>query len=243
MTFYCHISCAILKFRARNNKGSDLLIMGDMLSSILLYFENNMDAYFTMLWRHISISLRVLVISILIGCGVGILCVRFKRRQKWIIGIFQILRIIPSLAVLVLSIRFLGIGIGPAITALTFLAIPPILMNTVAGLEEVPFFMLETAKGMGMTPIQVWIKVRLPLALPLILAGIKTAMVEIIASATIAALIGAGGLGQIIFQGLSVRRTELLLIGGISVAALSLVAALLLDLLDRFFQRYKKGVS
>jgi len=169
----------------------------------------------------------------------GIVCAVFKKHQKWVIGLFQVLRIIPSLAVLVLSIRFFGIGMGPAITALTFLAIPPILMNTMAGLEEVPFFMLETAKGMGMTPLQVWRRVRLPLALPLILAGIKTAAIEIVASATIAALIGAGGLGQIIFQGLSVRRTELLLIGGISVAVLSLTAVFLLDLLDRFIQRYK----
>jgi len=210
-----------------------------MWESIVLYFENNMDAYLIMLQRHIGISLRVLVISVLIGCPMGVLCVIFKKQQKWVIGLFQVLRIIPSLAVLVLSIRFLGIGMGPAMVALAFLAIPPILMNTVAGLEEVPFFMLETAKGMGMTPLQVWVKIRLPLALPLILAGVKTAMVEIVASATIAALIGAGGLGQIIFQGLSVRRTELLLIGGISVALLSLTAVFLLDLLDRFIQRYK----
>ena len=208
-----------------------------MWGDIILYFENNGSAYFTMLQQHINISIRVLVLSLFIGCPVGILCVLFKKQQKWMIGFFQILRIIPSLAVLVLSIRFLGIGIAPAIAALTFLAIPPILMNTVAGLEEVPFFILETAKGMGMTPLQVWLKVRLPLALPLILTGIKTAMVEIVASATIAALIGAGGLGQIIFQGLSVRRTELLLIGGISVAILSLTAVALLDLLGRAIQR------
>jgi len=213
--------------------------MWETWASIILYFENNMDAFLIMLKRHISISLRVLALSILIGCPMGILCVNFKKQQKWVFGLFQVLRIIPSLAVLVLSIRFLGIGIGPAVTALTFLAVPPILMNTVAGLEDVPFFMLETAKGMGMTPLQVWLRVRLPLALPLMLTGIKTATVEIVASATIAALIGAGGLGQIIFQGLSVRRTELLLIGGISVAVLSLVAVLLLDLLDRFLQRYK----
>jgi len=213
--------------------------MREIWDSIILYFESNMDAYLTMLGRHVSISLRVLAISIFIGCSMGILCIILNKQQKWIIGLFQMLRIIPSLAVLVLSIRFLGIGMWPAVTALTFLAIPPILMNTVAGLEEVPFFMLETAKGMGMTPLQVWLRVRLPLAFPLMLAGIKTAMVEIVASATIATLIGAGGLGQIIFQGFSVRRTELLLIGGISVAMLSLTAVFLLDLLDRFIQRYK----
>ena len=213
--------------------------MHEIWGNIILYFETNSNAYFAMLQQHVNISLRVLVIAILIGFPMGILCTIFKKQQKWVVGVFQALRIIPSLAVLVLSIRFLGIGMGPAIVALTFLAVPPILMNTMAGLEEVPTFMLETAKGMGMTALQVWLKVRLPLAFPLILAGVKTATVEIVASATIAALIGAGGLGQIIFQGLSVRRTELLLIGGASVAILSLTAVFLLDLLDRFLQRYK----
>ncbi|MCL2565223.1 MAG: ABC transporter permease [Defluviitaleaceae bacterium] len=213
--------------------------MREIWHNIILYFENNMDVYFTMLQQHLNISIRVLVISLLISVPIGILCVIFTKQQKWVIGLFQVLRIIPSLAVLVLSIRFFGIGMGPAVIALAFLAIPPILMNTVAGLEEVPFFILETARGMGMTPLQIWLKVRLPLAFPLIIAGIKTAMVEIVASATIAALIGAGGLGQIIFQGLSVRRTELLLIGGISVAIISISAVFLLDLLERFVQRYK----
>ncbi|MCL2580218.1 MAG: ABC transporter permease [Oscillospiraceae bacterium] len=213
--------------------------MQETWAAIALYFENHTDAYFAMLRQHIGISLRVLFLAVLIGVSMGILCVVFKKQQKYVVGLFQILRIVPSLAVLVLSIRFLGIGMGPAVTALVFLAVPPILMNTVAGLEEVPFFMLETSHAMGMTPFQVWVQVRLPLALPLMLAGIKTAMVEIVASATIAALIGAGGLGQIIFQGLSVRRTDLLLIGGVSVAILALLMAFLIDLLERWSLKHK----
>ena len=213
--------------------------METIWDSIILYFENNWENYFTMLRQHFEITLHVLLITLFIGIPLGIWCVVFKKQQRWIIGIVQILRIIPSLAILVLSIRFLGIGLGPTIVALVFLAVPPILMNTVAGLEEVPSFMLESAKGMGLTPLQVWWKVRLPLALPMIFAGIKTAVVEIVASATIAALIGAGGLGQIIFQGLSVRRTELLLIGGVSVAMLALGGALIIDLIERVVLKYK----
>jgi len=128
--------------------------MRETWGNIVLYFENNTDAYLTMLQQHLSISFRVLAIAILIGVPVGVLCVLFKKQQKWVIGLFQVLRIIPSLAVLVLSIRFLGLGMGPAVAALAFLAIPPVLMNTVAGLEGVPYFMLETAKGMGMTPFR-----------------------------------------------------------------------------------------
>jgi osmoprotectant transport system permease protein len=216
-----------------------------MFQKIVLYFSTHMDSYMLMVREHISLSLTTLLVAVLIGVTLGILCVVFGAGQKsslrsqWVIGFFQVLRIVPSLAVLLVLVPVMGIGRRPAVTALVLLATPPILMNTVAGLEEVPFFMLETAVGMGMSPAKIWLKVRLPLALPLILAGIKIAMIEIIASATIAAYIGAGGLGQIIFTGLGLNRADLLIIGGVSVAALSVTAGLLMDLLDRILLRYK----
>lgn len=210
-----------------------------MPEKILHYLSNNTGAYLLAIREHLVISLLALCAAILIGVPLGVLCVKYKSRQKWIVGVFQVLRIVPSLAVLVMLIPIMGTGERPAITALVLLAVPPVLMNTVAGLEEVPFFMLETAEGMGMTQPQLWIKVRLPLALPLILAGIKIAMIEIIASATIAAKIGAGGLGGIILTGLGLNRTDLLLIGGVTVALLSITAGVLMDLLDRALLKYK----
>ena len=157
--------------------------MTDTIGKISLYFENNLDAYLLAIREHIALSLTALFVAILIGVPLGILCVIHRRQQKWIVGVFQVLRIVPSLAVLFLLIPIMGVGERPAITALVLLAMPPILMNTVAALEEVPFFMLETAEGMGITQPQLWRIVRLPLALPLILAGIKIALIEIIASA------------------------------------------------------------
>ena len=139
------------------------------------------------------------------------------------------LRIIPSVAILILLIPVMGTGVRPAMTALVLLAVPPILMNTAAGFSEVPAFMLETAEGLGMTERQMFWKVKVPLAMPMILTGMRTAAIEIIASATIAAKIGAGGLGGIILTGLN--RTDLLLIGGISVALLSLEAGMVFRLL------------
>ncbi|MNW59437.1 Choline transport system permease protein OpuBB [compost metagenome] len=124
-------------------------------------------------------------------------------------------------------------------TALVLLAIPPILINTVTGLQEVPSFMIESAYGIGMSRKQVLWKVKFPLAAPMILTGIKTAAIEIIASATLAAKIGAGGLGGIIFTGLGLNRMDLLLIGGLAVAALSIAAGLVLDISDRLIFRYK----
>lgn len=193
--------------------------------------------------EHITISLLSLLISVVIGIGLGYLCVRFARTERWVMGAVQALRIVPSLAVLILLIPILGTGVKPAMTALVLLAVPPVLMNTVTGLKEVPDFMLETACGLGMTEKQVMFRVKFPLAAPLILAGIKTAMIEIVASAALAAKIGAGGLGGLIFTGLGLNRTDLLVIGGASVALLSLLSGVLLDCLDRVISPYRHIVK
>lgn len=203
------------------------------------YFTSNMDAYLISVKEHIVISLCALMVAIAIGIPCGYACIKYNKFEKLIISIFQILRIIPSLAILILLMPIMGTGVKPAMTALVLLAVPPILMNTVAGLNGVPAFMIETAFGVGMKDSQVLFKVKFPLALPLILTGIKTAMIEIIASATLAAKIGAGGLGGIIFTGLGLDRIDLILVGGISVAVLSIVAGLFLDLIDRLLLKYK----
>lgn len=203
------------------------------------YFANSMDEYLTCLGEHISISLLALLVSVLIGIPFGYLCARHRSTRRWIVGIFQVLRIIPSLAVLILLIPIMGTGVRPAMTALVLLAVPPILMNTTDGFEEVPPFMLETAAGMGMTQRQIFWKVKVPLAMPYILTGARTAMVEIIASATIAAKIGAGGLGGIILTGLGLNRTDLLLIGGGTVALLSIVTGIIFNLLEKIILPYR----
>lgn len=208
-------------------------------TQILQYFAKNMNAYLVSVNGHIEISLVALMIAILIGVPCGYACSKYKKYGEVIVSIFQSLRIIPSLAILFLLIPIMGVGIKPAITALVILAIPSILMNTAAGLEQLPSFMLETACAIGMTEKQMLLKVKIPLAMPLILTGIKTAAIEIIASATLASKIGGGGLGDIIFTGLGLNRMDLLLVGGISVAVLSIVAGVLLDIIGRLLLKYK----
>ncbi|WP_138751387.1 ABC transporter permease [Paenibacillus sinopodophylli] len=203
------------------------------------YFVHNHDDFINSLGEHIVISFVALVFSALIGIAGGYLCVKHKQYDKWIISIFQVLRIVPSLAIILLLIPIMGTGVEPALIALVLLAIPPILMNTVAGIEGVSSSMLEAAYGVGMSDRQVWWKIKFPLAAPLILTGVKTAAIEVIASATLAAKIGAGGLGGIIFTGLGLNRMDLLLVGGISVAVLSIAAGLSLDLTDRYLFKYK----
>lgn len=204
-----------------------------MTAQILSYFETNSARFLSMLGAHIKVSLIALLVAVLIGVPAGFLCVRHPRSQKAVTALFSILRVIPSLAVLLLMVPLIGTGTAPAVVALVLLAVPPILMNTVAGLSGVPPFMLETAEAVGMTERQVWQKIRFPLAMPMILTGVKTAAVEIVASATLAAKIGAGGLGDLIFAGIGLFKTDLLLIGGVSVALLSLSTGLIFALLER----------
>ena len=209
-----------------------------MFQEIVSYFNANSASFLAAVRDHIAISTAALAIALVIGVAGGVLCVLFSRVNTATQAVFQTLRVVPSLAVVLLLIPVMGTGMKPAIIALVLLAIPPILLNTIAGLGAVPGFMLETATAMGMTPGQTWRKVRFPLAMPTILTGVKIAYVEIVSSATLAAKIGAGGLGEIIFTGLGLYRTDLLLIGGGSVALLALAGGCFLAVLGRILFRH-----
>ena len=213
--------------------------MTELWTDIQFYFSENLGKYLTCVRAHVGISILALLTAAAIGIPLGYICVKNQRWNRWITGLFQVLRIIPSFAVLILLIPVMGTGVKPAMTALVLLAVPPILMNTAAGFSEVPEFMMETAAGLGMTQRQMFWKVKVPMAMPMILTGLKTAAIEVIASATIASKIGAGGLGDIILTGLSLNRTDLLLIGGVSVAVVSLLAGILFQQLEKIILRYQ----
>lgn len=200
---------------------------------IIVYLTSNSAELLRAILQHIEISFVAFIVAALIGIPCGYLCWRYKSGGKPLLTFFQILRVIPSLALLLLFIPLMGTGVLPASIALVLLAIPALLMNTAAGLSQVDEAIVETGYALGMTDRQLLYKVRLPLALPLILAGMKTAAIEIIASATLAAKIGAGGLGELIFTGLGLNRMDLIVIGGISVALISIAVSLLFDLIER----------
>ncbi|RIL78928.1 ABC transporter permease, partial [Staphylococcus equorum] len=143
------------------------------------------------------------------------------------------LQTIPSLALLGLMIPLFGIGTVPAIIALVVYALLPILRNTYTGVTGVDPSLIEAAKGIGMKPVRRLSKVELPLAMPVIMAGIRTAMVLIIGTATLAALIGAGGLGDLILLGIDRNNTALILIGAIPAALLAIIFDIVLRILGR----------
>lgn len=212
-----------------------------MINDIIGYFQKSGSDYLSLLWGHISISLLSLLIAMAIAIPLGIMVYRSKIASVIAERGFGLLRIVPSLAVLIILIPIMGTGVLPSVTALTILAIPAILINTIQAFRNLSPAMLEAADGMGMSKSQCFFRVKLPLAFPLMFAGIRTAAIEIIASATLASYIGAGGLGDLIFTGLSLMRTSLLIIGGGSVAILSLLTGLILDLIYKRITRYQRA--
>src|SRR5262249_34720898 len=175
-------------------------------------------------------------VAVAIGVPLGMLLVRRKRLRAAALGLASVLQTIPSLALFgfLIPLPFLGgIGVRTAVIALVLYALLPILRNTVVGLTNIDASVLEAAEAMGMTESQILLKVRLRLGLSVILAGIRTATVITIGVATIAAAIGAGGLGTFIFRGVAMVSDAVILAGAIPAALLALIADAALGVVER----------
>lgn len=208
----------------------------DILIKVLDYAVSNLDKLVLALGEHLLLVGVPLAIGLGVGLPLGIISSRSHWASLILINSFNALRVIPSLAILFVAIPYFGLTFTSAAIALTILVIPPILISTDVAFRNIEPSILEAAKGMGMTPKQVLQQVEIPLALPVIIAGIKTATVEVIASATLAAFIGAGGLGTFIVLGFALYDNTILLVGAIPVAILALGAQMSLSAIQRFLQ-------
>lgn len=184
--------------------------------------------------EHIQLVFLSMLIAIAIGIPAGILVTRFDSLKMWIIGGASILQTIPSLALLGFMIPILGIGTKTAVAALFLYSLLPIIRNTFTGIKDVDPAIIEAASGMGMTRSQILFKVQLPLALSVIMAGIRTATVINVGTATLAAFIGAGGLGDFIFLGITRNIDALIILGALPAALMALLFDYLLGLLERW---------
>jgi len=183
-------------------------------------------------WQHLYISAIALALGIIVAVPLGILLTRTKKISGFVMAIASMLQTIPAMALLALMIPFFGIGAVPAIIALFIYSLLPILRNTYLGMEDVNPALIDAAKGMGLTGWQSIIKVELPMAAPVIMAGIRLSATYVIAWAALASYIGAGGLGDFIFNGLNLYRTDLILGGSIPVIILALIVDWLLGKLE-----------
>lgn len=178
--------------------------------------------------QHCGLAAYALVLALVAGLPLGALAAQQRWLRGSLLGLAGIGRTLPSLAVLMLLLPWLGVGTLPAVIALALLAIPPIVINVDVAIRGVAAAALDAATGMGMTGVQRFIKVIVPTALPVSLVGLRTATTETIASATLATFIGAGGLGDDIVRGLQTDDAPLLFAAAALVAALALAADLVL---------------
>ena len=181
--------------------------------------------------------LKICGFSILVATVIGVILGALVSRNAFLaflaINASGLLRAIPIIAVLILFVPFFGIGFEPAVIALIVIGIPPILLNTYTGIRGIDPATIEAAKGMGMTTMQIATRIQAPLVTPLVAAGIRTSAVQIIATATLAAFIGAGGYGDYIVDGFNVFNYTELIVGAVSVAILAMSVEVFMSWLQR----------
>ncbi|MCU0307556.1 MAG: ABC transporter permease [Thermoleophilia bacterium] len=177
--------------------------------------------------EHIRLSLTALALATVAGVVLGITAAKVGRGAAVVVvTIGNLGRMVPTLAIIGIIVVFFPLGFWPAAIGLFLLGIPPILVNAYTGIRDVDPGAREASRGMGLSRRQVLTRVELPLALPLIVAGVRTSAVEIVATATLAGLVGAGGLGVLVLAGLGNNQTEVILAGAIPVAILAVLAEL-----------------
>ncbi len=203
-----------------------------MLHDGLAYLASQQAELLAATRTHVALSVLAVAIAALIGVPLGIWTAR-SNAGRGVVTLVTAVRVVPSLAVLALVLPFLGLGFVPALVALAILACPPILINTDVAFRGIDPAIREAALGMGMRSGEMLRRVESPLAFPVVMAGLRTGSVEVIASATLAAFIGGGGLDNFILDGLANNDLRELLSGALAVALLALLAEAALTLLTR----------
>jgi osmoprotectant transport system permease protein len=206
--------------------------MNEQPQTLWQFMAQQSDKLLAQTLQHIGLTFISLIIAVIIGLPLGILIARKRKLSSPVLGVAGILQTIPSIALLGFMIPALGIGPKPAIVALLLYALLPIIRNTYTGITGVDASVKEAAIAMGMSKWQILFKVELPLAMPVILAGIRTATVINVGVATLASYIAAGGLGEFIFGGISLNNTNMILAGAIPAAALAILFDFLLSRLE-----------
>lgn len=227
--------------------------------SISNEFSSRKSAFGDAFERHLWLAFGSLAVAAAIGLPLGMACHRRERLRRALLPALSFLQTIPSLAMFGIMIPILGwigdsfpaaqaigiagIGFAPAFIALILYSLLPVVSNTIAGLGSTPPAALDAARGMGMTPSQRLLRVEFPLGLPVILTGIRIVLVQNIGLAVIAGLIGGGGFGTFVFQGLNQTATDLILLGALPTVALALVAAVVMDIVIELTQPKSEHVA
>ncbi|MGO1818231.1 MAG: ABC transporter permease [Senegalia sp. (in: firmicutes)] len=218
----------------------DIPIIGMVLKVIIMYVER-FDYFLEITIEHIKISFIAIILISLIGIPLGILISRYRKLAPFVISFTNFLYTIPVIAFFGIMVSIIGLGTTNAILALIIYGLLPVVRNTYVGITEVDENIIEAARGMGSTRLQLLFNIQLPLSLPVIIAGIRTMIVMTIAMTAIAAFIGAGGIGTAIWRGISTYNTELLFAGSVLVAMLAIIADRILEFIEKIVIKKVQG--
>jgi osmoprotectant transport system permease protein len=205
----------------------------DVLTDAWRFILEHPDRFGDALWRHVTLSAAALAIAAAIAIPLGIRVAAHARLALVVVNASNIGRTLPSLAILALMMPLLGTGLAPSLFALTLLALPPILINTCTAIRQVDADVIDAARGIGMTRREITRGILIPLAVPVIAAGVRIASVQVISGAVLAAYIGGGGLGDFITAGIAMMQLPLLLVGAVPATMLAIGADLLMGRVQR----------
>lgn len=210
------------------------------MKEIISLFIKRKEFFFNLLIQHIEISFISIILAIFIGGIIGIVIAENKKSAKPTLNIINFLYTIPSISMLGFLIPFLGVGNTTAIIALVIYALLPMVRNTYTGISQVDNNMIEAAKAMGSTRNQILWKIKIPLAMPVILSGIKSMITMTIALTGIASFIGAGGLGVAIYRGITTNNSAMTFIGSLLIAILAVVVEFIFNVLEKYVNKRKR---
>ena len=198
------------------------------------FYESNRGFVDGAIRTHVALSGIALAIAAGIGIPLGVVCAKLGRAAAFlVVTIANLGRTVPTFAIIALAVALSALGQGPAVVGLVALGVPPILLNAYTGVRSVDAGTLEASRGMGLSAPQLLLRVELPIAMPLMFAGVRTSAVQIVATATLAGLFAAGGLGDVVLAGLNNNQYDVMLAGAIPVALLAVMAEGLLAAVER----------
>ncbi|MEE8792164.1 MAG: glycine betaine ABC transporter substrate-binding protein [Erysipelotrichaceae bacterium] len=211
-----------------------------MVKSVFELLASRWSFFLGLLGEHLEISLIAIAIAIVFGGIVGILISEYQKSAKWTLGVINFIYTIPSISMLGFLIPFSGVGNATAVIALTIYALLPMVRAVHTGLTNVDPAIIEAAKGMGSTRSQILFKIKLPLAMPVIMSGIRNMVTMTIALAGIASFIGAGGLGVAIYRGITTNNAAMTIAGSLLTALLALLADFILSIVEKHMQKHSR---
>ncbi len=208
-----------------------------MIKNIFKLYVDRWDFFLNLIVQHLELSAISILIAAILGLLLGIIISEYKKTSPVVLGITNFIYTIPSISLLGFLIPFSGIGNMTAIIALTVYALLPMVRSTYTGIENIDASIIEAAKGMGSTSFQILYKIKIPLALTVILSGIRNMVVMTIALAGIASFIGAGGLGVAIYRGITTNNTAMTMAGSLLIAILALIFDFLIGMIEKIIKK------